>query len=158
MLFYLLIIIGVVALDQITKALARHFLMALTSVPVIPNVFHLTYIENTGAAFSLLAGRSALLIVITVVLIAVLCAWLYLLPKSRRYLPLDTALALVIGGAVGNLIDRIVFGYVIDFFDFRLIGFAIFNVADVFVVVGCALVILAVIKNDIPTIHSKAQQ
>lgn len=148
MLFYIFIIAGIVALDQIIKAIAAHFLMALTTVPVIPNVFHLTYIENSGAAFSILSGRSVLLIVITSALIALLLFWLVSLPKTKQYLQLNTALAMIIGGALGNLIDRIHYGYVIDFFDFRIIGFAIFNVADIFVCVGCVLVILAVLKNE----------
>lgn len=148
MLFYILIIIGVTALDQIVKAIVVHSLMALTTVPIIPNVFHLTYIENTGAAFSILSGRSTLLIITTLALLAMLFFWLYELPKTRQYMRLNTAIAFVIGGALGNLIDRIHYGYVVDFFDFRLIGFAIFNVADVFVCVGCALIIIDVIKND----------
>lgn len=149
MLIYVLIIAACAALDQIVKALAVHFLAPITTVPIIPQVFHLTYIENTGAAFSILAGRSVLLIVLTSALIAVLIWMLVGLPKTKAYLTLNTAFSLVIGGAIGNLIDRIRLGYVVDFFDFRLIGFAIFNVADCFVVVGCALILIQVIRRSL---------
>ncbi|MGI6555975.1 MAG: signal peptidase II [Pseudoramibacter sp.] len=149
MIFYAIVIAVCVAFDQIVKALAVRFLAPVTTVPIIPRVFHLTYIENTGAAFSIFAGKSIFLIVLTSALIAVLIWLLVSLPKTKAYLTMNTAFALVIGGAVGNLIDRIRLGYVVDFFDFRLIGFAIFNVADCFVVVGCALIMIQVIKNSL---------
>ena len=147
MIFYAIVIAVCVAFDQIVKALAVRFLAPVTTVPIIPRVFHLTYIENTGAAFSIFAGKSIFLIVLTSALIAVLVWLLVSLPKTKAYLTMNTAFALVIGGAVGNLIDRIRLGYVVEFFDFRLIGFAIFNVADCFVVVGCALIMIQVLKN-----------
>lgn len=149
MIFYAIVIAVCVAFDQIVKALAVRFLAPVTTVPIIPRVFHLTYIENTGAAFSIFAGKSIFLIVLTSALIAVLVWLLVSLPKTKAYLTMNTAFALVIGGAVGNLIDRIRLGYVVDFFDFRLIGFAIFNVADCFVVVGCALIMIQVVRNSL---------
>lgn len=149
MIFYAIVIAVCVAFDQIVKALAVRFLAPVTTVPIIPRVFHLTYIENTGAAFSIFAGKSIFLIVLTSALIAVLIWLLVSLPKTKAYLTMNTAFALVIGGAVGNLIDRVRLGYVVDFFDFRLIGFAIFNVADCFVVVGCALIMIQVVKHSL---------
>ena len=149
MLSYAIVIAVCVALDQIVKALAVRFLAPVTTVPIIPRVFHLTYIENNGAAFSIFAGKSVFLIALTSALIAVLI-WLFLkLPKTRGYLTLNTAFALVIGGAIGNLFDRIRLGYVGEFFDFRLIGFAIFNVADCFVVVGCILIMIQVVIRSL---------
>jgi signal peptidase II len=146
---YILLIGLCLTADQITKVLAVRFLAPITTVPIIPRVFHLTYIENTGAAFSIFAGKSVFLILFTSVLIAFLIWLLYRLPKTKAYLSLNTAFCLVIGGALGNLVDRIHYGYVVDFFDFRLIGFAIFNVADCFVVIGCIFIIVKVIQNSL---------
>ncbi|MGN0193868.1 MAG: signal peptidase II [Pseudoramibacter sp.] len=149
MLMYIVLIGLCLAADQIVKVLAVRFLAPVTTIPIIPRVFHLTYIENTGAAFSIFAGKSVFLIIFTSVLIAFLIWLLVRLPKTKAYLSLNTAFCLVIGGALGNLIDRIHYGYVVDFFDFRLIGFAIFNVADCFVVIGCLFIIVKVIQNSL---------
>lgn len=72
------------------------------------------------------------------------------LPKDRQYFNINLALAFIIGGAIGNLIDRIRLNYVVDFFDFRVIGFAIFNVADSFVVIGCIIMVIAIWQNRFP--------
>lgn len=101
-------------------------------------MFQFTYAENRGAAFSILQGRTWLLIVLT----AVIClVGLYFLFFSRRRLPVfpSIAIALALGGALGNLYDRVVLGYVIDMFDFCLINFAVFNVADSFVNIGVVM-------------------
>lgn len=148
---FVCIILLCIALDQITKLFAIHFLSTVTTVPIIPNVLHLTYVQNDGAAFSLLSGHQIFLIVVTLLFIVLLIYFLYSMPKKRATLSINIALAMIIGGAIGNLIDRIRFQYVVDFFDFRLIGFAIFNVADVFVVTGCIVVILAVIRGNFPS-------
>ncbi len=146
MIFYLILAAIIIAADQLTKLLAVFFLAPITTLPLIPKVFHLTYVENTGAAFSLLAGRSAFLILLTAALIAALIALLVRQPKTRAALPLNLALTMVIGGALGNLIDRLHYGYVVDFFDCRIVGFAVFNVADCFVVVGCVLVVVSILR------------
>lgn len=146
MIFYLIACAIIIAADQLTKLLAVHFLAPITTLPLIPKVFHLTYVENTGAAFSLLAGRSVFLILLTAVLIAALIALLIRQHKTRTARPLNFALTMVIGGALGNLLDRLHYGYVVDFFDCRIIGFAVFNVADCFVVVGCVLVVASILR------------
>lgn len=108
------------------------------SLPLIQDVFHLTYAENRGAAFSMLQGKTWLLIVVT----SIIClAGLYVLFFSRRRLPVfpSIAIAIALGGALGNLYDRVVLGYVIDMLDFCLINFAVFNVADSCVNVGVVL-------------------
>lgn len=160
MVFYVLIIIFGVALDQLTKYLAATYLAAVYTVPIIPHVFHLTYVENNGAAFGIFGGRQIFLIVLTLIFVVLLFWFLLRLPKNRKYYDLDFAVALIIAGAVGNLIDRIRLNYVIDFFDIRLIGFAIFNVADVFVVCGCLLALIALLRNkelldDAPAVLSR---
>ena len=111
------------------------------SLPLIDGVFHFTYCENRGAAFSMLQGKQGLLITITVL---ISLAAVYFLFFSRRKLPVfpSIAIALALGGALGNLYDRVVLGYVIDMLDFCLIHFAVFNVADAAVCVGAALLVI----------------
>ena len=150
MLFYILVMIAGIAVDQLTKLYAINVLAKVTTVPIIPNVFHLTYVENTGAAFSMLSGMQPFLIIITIIFTVALSFFFYILPKNSKYFNLNLSLSLIISGAIGNLIDRIRFQYVVDFFDFRIIGFAIFNIADILVVVGCILMVITIFQNKIP--------
>ena len=126
--------LGIIAADQAVKAWAQSTLQYMDTLPLWEGVFHLTYARNTGAAFSLLQGGRWLFIVITFFMLALL-GWA-LCKGWVRGLFGRLALLFVMGGAVGNLIDRVRFGYVIDLFDFRLINFAVFNVADAFITVG----------------------
>ena len=131
-----------VGLDQLFKWLAQEYLAPLENFtyPLIPDVFHLTYLENRGAAFGIFAGKSFFLIGLTSVILA---AILILLLSGRIRQPfLMWSLGLIVGGGIGNLIDRIFRQYVIDYLDFRLINFAVFNFADCCVVVGTALVLI----------------
>lgn len=139
MLLDFCIIIFIVVLDQLTKGLCRTYLKNTESrtIPVIKNVFHITYVENRGAAFSILQNQRWLFIVITIAISGIM--FYYLLHMRRRNDVLTTSMCLILGGAIGNLIDRIYLGYVVDFLDFRLINFAVFNVADSAVVVGAIL-------------------
>ncbi|MEG1433843.1 signal peptidase II [Eubacterium sp.] len=150
MLFYIIILISGIVVDQLTKLYAVNVLAKVTTVPIIPNVFHLTYVENTGAAFSMLSGMQTFLIIITMIFIAGLLYLFIVLPKKRQYFEINLALAFIISGAIGNLIDRLRFHYVVDFFDFRIIGFAIFNIADILVVLGCILLVIAIWRNKFP--------
>ncbi|GAB6100706.1 signal peptidase II [Halanaerocella petrolearia] len=119
-------------LDQVTKYMIVKEFILYQSMPIIENIFHLTYVQNRGAAFGILQGRVSFFIIVTLLLIAVLIYFL-------RELPLDNflncfALGLAIAGAIGNLIDRVRLGYVIDFFDFRV--WPVFNIADSAIVVA----------------------
>jgi signal peptidase II len=119
------------------------------SIPLIKNVFHLTYARNTGAAFSMLAGNQFLLKGVTTVIMIFLVGYLYKVSKEKGQILFKISLAFILGGGIGNLIDRIRLDYVIDYFDFTLINFAIFNVADSFVVVGTILLGYLLIFNKI---------
>ena len=131
-----LIALAAILIDQYTKALAVLKLQA-ASAPVIQNVFHFTYVENTGAAFGIFKnGNSVFTAVISIVLIGIVVALVIIKPPQRI---LKISAGLILGGAAGNLIDRIFRGFVVDFFDFRLINFAVFNVADSCVTVGAVL-------------------
>ena len=138
----LLPILGVV-LDQLTKYFAVTRLQGNGSVSLIPGVFQLTYCENTGAAFSLFSGKRWLLALISAVMLAAL---IFALRKNLMAAGVGRwGLRLVIAGAAGNLIDRVLYGYVVDFFDFRLINFPIFNVADVLLNIGVVLMLIDIL-------------
>ena len=151
MIFCLFIVIFGVILDQLIKWYAATTLSTVATVPIIPQVFHLTYVENNGAAFSLFSGQQTFLIIITFILILGLTFLLWILPKNTKFYSAYLALTLIICGAIGNIIDRMRLNYVVDYFDFRLIGFPIFNLADIFVCLGSAILILAMLKNQLPT-------
>lgn len=116
------------------------------SVPVIEDVFHLTYHGNTGMAFGMLAGNKTLLICLCAIILTLICFAIYKL-KPRKWIE-KISFGMIIGGAIGNVVDRILYGFVIDFLDFCLINYPIFNVADCFVVVGAILLCLYIIFFD----------
>ncbi|MBN2259395.1 MAG: signal peptidase II [Clostridiales bacterium] len=137
---YGFVVLAVIFLDQLSKYFAKMYLASVDTIPIIQNVFHLTYRQNTGAAFSILRDNVSLLIVMTGIVIIGMSIFLYRLIRSKEHWLLLLSLSFVIGGAIGNLIDRINLSYVVDYFDFRLINFAVFNVADSFIVVGAVLI------------------
>ncbi len=144
-MLYLIIILAAVALDIFSKYLAVVHLLPIDTLPIIENVFHLTYVENTGAAFSMLAGKRLVLIVFTSVFLLLLTVYLiHSVRKNKKFRLSNLAVSLIIAGGSANLIDRIRLGYVVDMFDFRLINFAVFNVADIFVTAGTLLFLLCI--------------
>ncbi len=143
-LLYPAIIAAVIVLDQITKQLAIDHLKPIDTYPIIPDALHLTYVTNYGAAFGMLANHRWVFLVISTVAIVLMAAYLYY--KRDEHPLLGVAISFIIGGGIGNMIDRTLMGYVVDFVDFRLINFAVFNVADIFVCVGCGLMFLWLFK------------
>lgn len=144
-MYYYLIIAAIVVLDQIVKKAVTLSMALQESIPVISGIFHITYIRNTGAAFSLMEGFRSLLILIPVLVILVAAGYIFIKRKTAHPLLL-TSLACICGGGLGNVIDRAVFGYVVDYLDFRV--FPVFNVADIFVCLGCGLLILYILVID----------
>lgn len=136
---YILLAALMIALDQVVKYWALTSLQAQQTIPLLENVFHLTYVENRGAAFSLFAQFDsrwifvALAVIVSVAIVVVLYKHLIQTALGRW------SLVLVAAGALGNAIDRVAHGFVVDLFDFRLIHFPVFNVADIFICVGGAL-------------------
>ena len=131
---------AVVLLDQATKYWIQSRMAYGESAPVIPNIFHITYILNPGAAFGILENKTWFFVLVAVLLIGGV-AYIYpRLPSDRPLLKLGAGL--LTGGAVGNLIDRIRLGQVVDFFDFRI--WPVFNLADVAIVLGVASMIYAI--------------
>lgn len=138
----LVLVLALVALDQLTKYLAEVFLAGQRGISLIPNVFQLYYLQNRGAAFGVLSGRQWIFIIIAAVMIA-LSIYVYLcLPQTSHYILLRVVCVLIMAGALGNMIDRICHKYVIDFLYFSLINFPVFNVADCYVCVGAALLVV----------------
>ncbi len=136
---YFIIIAVVVALDQLTKYLIQANLELNSTIPLLDGIFHITYIHNSGAAFSLFQNKTGFLIAMQLAVIAIVTAYLVKRRKKEHWCLL-LSLSLIAAGGVGNLIDRAVKGYVVDFLDFRI--WPIFNVADISVCVGCGLLVL----------------
>ncbi len=132
-----------VILDQITKSLAVTHLKDKPAFVLLENVFELHYLENRGAAFGMLQNQKVLFVIIAVIMLTAISYILIKIPRSTHYFVLEFLLVLIASGAVGNMIDRVSLGYVVDFFYFKLIDFPIFNVADIYVSVSC--VFLAVL-------------
>ncbi len=146
MLLCILTVIGVVVLDQLTKLWVLDALVPIGTYKLWDGVLHFTYVENRGAAFGMLANhRWVFMVISTAAIIAMLLYVMIAKPKSR----LETlALAFIIGGGIGNMIDRIFRGFVVDFIDVTCIDFFVFNVADAFVCVGAGLLILSVVLAE----------
>ena len=138
-LYTLIIVLGIV-LDQWTKALATEYLSGVSTVPVIEGFAHLTYHTNKGIAFGMLQGAGWLFNTVTLIVVPLLALYVYLAPVGSTFK--EVAITMIISGGIGNTIDRLSLGYVVDFIDFSRIGFnAIFNVADSFVTVGAFMLI-----------------
>ncbi len=146
MLFWILITVVVVIFDQVTKWLAVKYLIPVGTFPIIEDALHLTYLENPGAAFGMMKNnRWVFLIISTLAIIGIIVYLIRFAPKNKLC---QLSLAFILGGGIGNMIDRLALGYVVDFIDFRLINFAVFNVADSFVCIGAALLIIYVLFID----------
>ena len=135
-----------VGADQLIKRWAATALAQVGTIPLIEGVFHFTYAENRGAAFSIFSGRRIFLIILVGAI--VLAGIVLLISNKLRPACLNWTLAMIIAGGLGNLIDRIRLGYVIDYLDFCLIDFAIFNFADMLIVCGAILMAVIVLYTD----------
>ena len=138
----LILIIVVLLLDQASKALCASWLPSLANqnYPLIKGVFELSYVENRGAAFGMLQNKQLFFIILTAI-VAIGMVWLLIKRRDAMYKFMRICLALILAGALGNLVDRIFLGYVRDMFYFALIDFAVFNVADAAITVGGAMLI-----------------
>lgn len=137
---YYVIAIIVLVIDQLTKWLVATKMSLYESIPLIQGVFYITSHRNRGAAFGILQNQQWLFISVTLVVIAFLLVYLHRLGRERS--GAAWSFALILGGAAGNLLDRVRLGEVVDFFDFRLIHYPIFNVADSAIVIGVILLMI----------------
>lgn len=131
---------GWLIVDQAVKALQLSLMTVGDTIPLIRDVFHLTYVQNQGAAFSILGGKIGLFVAAAVLFLVGVAAY-WKLEQPRACVPI-IGVGLVSAGAIGNAIDRILYGHVIDIFDARIIDFAVFNVADTGITVGIVLLLL----------------
>lgn len=138
------LVIVAVLIDQYTKYLAVTHLKDGPAFVLIDNVFELNYLENRGAAFGLLQNRQIFFVCVAILIFAFILYCYVRIPKTGRYLPLRLCGIFIVAGAAGNLIDRIRLGYVVDFFYFRLIDFPVFNVADIYVTVSFAVLLILI--------------
>ncbi|OPY57200.1 MAG: Lipoprotein signal peptidase [Pelotomaculum sp. PtaU1.Bin035] len=141
---FVFIIFGTLLLDQASKAVVQMLMYHGESIPVAPPVFYLTYILNPGAAFGILAHRTPIFITVTILLAAGVLLGYKKLPPERRLL--RYGLGLVVGGALGNLADRLRCGFVVDFLDFRV--WPVFNLADIAIVTGACFLVWELLKNN----------
>lgn len=140
---YYIVVIVWIALDGLTKHWIQTNMTLNDTIPVIDGIFHITYINNYGAAFSILEGKQGILLFVTGAALLGLTGYLIWARRKNKMKPMGLlALSTIIGGGLGNLIDRIRLGFVVDFLDFRV--WPIFNVADIAVCCGCALLLFYV--------------
>ena len=158
MLIWFAVIIVTVFLDQLTKYLTVLHLKPIDTYPIIEDVFHLTYVENTGAAFGMMKdARWVFMITSTAAIIGILGYMIhrYYVKKEKLHWAEALSLSLIVGGGIGNMIDRTMLGYVVDMIDCRFINFAVFNVADSFVCIGAGLMILYLIVLTVKEIKAE---
>lgn len=127
--------------DIISKRLVVSFINEFDNISIIKNFFSLTYVKNTGVAFSFLDGYVSVIILMTLIVLFIIFKYL----KDININRLEAfGYSFIIGGAIGNLFDRVVYGYVIDFLDFKIFGYnyPVFNLADTFIVIGVFMLIL----------------
>lgn len=148
------LIVALVGVDQLFKYLVITYLEPVGSIPLIKNVFHLTYVENYGAAGGILQGKQALLIIVTTIVILALFILLILKKFPGRFFP--WMVGLVVAGGIGNLCDRIFRGFVVDYLDFCWIHYPVFNFADCCVVVGVLFIAVIILRSEQKTKKSKA--
>ena len=142
---------ALILLDQGTKFWALASLKPIHNMTLVEGFMDLTFVENRGVAFGMFSGQRWFILLLTGI-IAVGLIWFYkVMPKKKEYFPLRVSLVMVLSGAIGNIIDRLFRGYVVDFFEFTFFEWPVFNVADIYVVVGVtllALMILFVVKDE----------
>ena len=171
MIYCLILSIAVVLLDQISKIIVVKNIELGEVIPVIKNVFNLTYIENRGAAFGMLSDQRWIFMIISVV--AIVAIFVFIWKEKPESMWMKTCLGAIVGGGIGNMIDRIFRGSVVDFIDadfvqyphpsfdggFKLTmtDFPIFNVADCFITVGCAVLVVYLIFVELPR-EAKAEK
>lgn len=145
-MMFLILGILLLSIDQYSKYLVRTKMEVFETYPIIEDFFHLTYVQNKGAAFGMFQGATVIFAVVTLIVIV---GMIYFSLKHKNMsLVWKATLTVIASGAVGNLIDRLWLGYVVDMFDFRGIWSFIFNFADVCVVVGGCVMMLLVLRDE----------
>lgn len=134
-------------IDQISKVVISTYLSLNETIRVIKNFFYITYINNTGASFGILKNSKVLLILLSIIALIILVRYTNSFKNTKNNI---LGLGFLMGGIIGNLADRLLFGYVRDFLNFYIIGydFPIFNIADIFIVLGVFILIISIIRGE----------
>ena len=143
----IILTILVILVDFFSKYMVSKLMTVNETINLIDNFFRITYVKNTGAAFSMFSNNTILVIIISVVVIGFLLFYIY---KNKGNNKLENvSYAFILGGAISNLIDRLVYGYVIDFLDFEILSYnaPIFNLADTFIVIGVILFLINTLRS-----------
>lgn len=143
----IILTILVILVDFFSKYMVSKLMTVNETINLIDNFFRITYVKNTGAAFSIFSNNTILVIIISVVVIGFLLFYIYR-NKGNNKLE-NVSYAFILGGAISNLIDRLVYGYVIDFLDFEILSYnaPIFNLADTFIVIGVILFLINTLRS-----------
>ena len=142
---HLVLCLILLLLDQITKIWTRGTLKPDGKVTALPKLLGFEYLENDGAVWGIFGGKTVFLLIFTVLTLAAVIWFYFKVPMARRYLPVRLILVFITAGALGNIIDRFIFGYVTDFLKFEFIQFPTFNVADIYITVSVFVSILLVL-------------
>ena len=150
-LIYLITTIGLIGLDQYSKILAIDHLKDKNSIAILKDIFELSYVENKGAAYGMLAGKINLFLIITFILVPAIIYSIHKISNiieffgekvnAKVFKLLQIDLVIILAGAIGNFIDRVTKGYVVDYFYFKLIDFPVFNVADCYITVAVVILL-----------------
>ena len=141
-MLYIITAAIVLVADILTKIFAVKNLAPVYSIEVIKNLLSFTYVENKGIAFGMFSGGRFVFIAVTLVILFLVLTIIFKPPKEKRSVFLKSGGALVVSGAIGNLVDRILYGYVVDFIEVKFIDFPVFNVADIAVCVGAGILLI----------------
>lgn len=148
--------------DQLTKYMAVGRLKGQNPFIILDGILEFQYLENHGSAFGLFQNQKPFILLISGTFMLLLVFVLFRLPATRKYLPLDIMVTLILSGGIGNMIDRVIHDYVIDFIYFKIINYPIFNVADIYVVVGTILVAILCLfvyeENELDFLSFKAKK
>ena len=153
-LCHILFVAILVLVDQITKYWVRNQFMDGGDIPLIPGVFRIVFHKNDGAVWGLLSGKNNAVIFLSIMTVIILFVIIFLyirIPKTRHYFPLVIISLFVISGAIGNFIDRTLFGYVTDFLYIELINFPVFNIADCYITISIFIIFILMLtyyRND----------
>ncbi|MCR5116511.1 MAG: signal peptidase II [Lachnospiraceae bacterium] len=150
-LIYLLAAVLLIVIDQASKFWIAANLKGRENIVLIKKIFELEYVENDGAAFSSFSGKQAFLLVLTLFILAFVIFEFIRTPNDKKFIPLNITFTLLVSGAIGNMIDRVKQGYVVDFFYFVPINFPRFNVADIYITVSAVMlgiVLIFVYKEE----------
>lgn len=138
----IILVIGLIIIDIVSKLIVKKYLIVHKSIVIIKNFLNITYVKNTGAAWSIFDNNSLLVLIISGLVIGYIIYYLEKHKPSRKIEKI--AYSFILAGALGNFINRLVYGYVIDFIDVKIFGYnyPIFNIADIFIVVGVLVLII----------------